>query len=56
MLKGFRQLSELHKYVKGRKEEREEAAINLIKNGVSLEIISKSLGISIEELKKIKLN
>ncbi len=40
----------------GREEARLDAATNLIKNGVSLEVISKSLGISIEELKKIKLN
>ena len=30
-----------------------EAAINLYKNGASLELISKSLGMSINKLKKI---
>ncbi len=32
---------------------KEENAINLYKNGVSLELISKSLGMSINKLKKI---
>ena len=42
----------------GRKEGREEgiksSAINLLKNGASLELISKSLGYSIEELEEMK--
>ena len=46
----------------GRKEGREEgrregiksSAINLLKNGASLELISKSLGYSIDELERMK--
>lgn len=38
----------------GREEANREAAINFIKNGASLELISKSLGYSIEELEKMK--
>lgn len=37
----------------GRNETLVENAINLYKNGVSLELISKSLGLSINKLKKI---
>ena len=37
----------------GRNETLVENAINLYKNGVSLELISKSLGMSINKLKKI---
>ena len=37
----------------GRKEEKREMIINLYNNGVSLDIISKSSGLSIDEVKKI---
>ena len=37
-----------------KEEKRLEAAQNFIKNGATLELISKSLGYSIEELEKIK--
>ena len=38
---------------KGAEKKQVENAINLYKNGVSLELISKSLGMSINKLKKI---
>ena len=38
----------------GRKEANKEAAISFLKNGVDIEIISKSLNYSIEELEKMK--
>ena len=38
----------------GRMLEKKDAAINFLKNGASLELISKSLGYSIEELEKMK--
>ena len=43
-------------YSVGKEEEKRNAVINLIKNGVSLEIISKSLGISIEEIQMLNKN
>lgn len=39
----------------GKLEEKIEVAINLIKNGVDLEIISKSTGLSIEEINELKI-
>ena len=41
-------------FQEGKEETKREDAINLIKNGVSLEIISKSLGFTIDELEKLK--
>ena len=38
----------------GKDEARKEAVCNLLKNGASLELVSKSLGFSIEELQKMK--
>ena len=38
----------------GREEGIKSSAINLLKNGASLELISKSLGYSMEELEKMK--
>ena len=38
---------------KGKAEKEIETAINLYKNGASLELISKSLNMDIEELKNI---
>jgi len=37
----------------GRKEEKIETAKNLLKNGISLEIIMKSTGLSEEELNSL---
>ena len=39
----------------GGDEAKKQDAINLIKNGVSLSVISKSLGMSIEELEKLDI-